>query len=72
MGIAANALAVVCIVIALVRRGDATVEGAYFNRSEGDSASAFALSQPNIVSWLIAAAVLVVVGTVAFLRQRAA
>lgn len=70
IGITANALGVVCIVIALVKRGDATVEGAYFDRSEGDPASAFAVSQPNIVPWLIAALVLVAVGTALLLLRR--
>ena len=70
LGIAANASAIVCIVIALVKRDDVKVEGAYFNRSVGDSESVFAVTQPNIVPWLIAAAVLVLVGTALLVVRR--
>lgn len=70
-GVAANALGVACIVIALVKRDDVTIEGAYFNRSVGAPAyEGVFISGPSIVPWLVAAALLVVAGTALLLRQR--
>lgn len=69
-GLAADAAAVVCVLVALIKRDDVTVEGAYFNRSAGGSAHAFAVDQPNIVPWLVAAVCLILVGTVMLTMRR--
>lgn len=70
VGIAANALSVVCVAVALVKRDDVTVEGAYFNRSVGSPTSAIAVDGPNIVPWLIAAICLTLVGTALLVSRR--
>jgi hypothetical protein len=69
-GIASNVLGVICVVVALVKRDDVAVEGAYFNRSVGSPASAFAVDQPDIVPWLVAAVCLTLVGTALLVARR--
>ena len=63
-GLLANALALACIVIAFAKRDQGTVEGAYLNRSVGGgSGDTFVVSTANLTPWLIAAAVLLILGT---------
>lgn len=62
-GIAANAAALACVIWALVNTHDGAIEGAYFNRAVGSDAVVLA-SYP-VTPWLIAAAVLIVLGTAA-------
>lgn len=69
-GIAAQLLAVACIAAAIHQRNHYEIEGAYFNRAEGDPTGAFAVSEPGILGWLIAAMVLIVAGTVLLVRAR--
>lgn len=69
LGIVANAAGVACIMIGIIKRGQTDLEGVYINRSVGEGTSAFAVSQPNIVPWLVAAIALVVVGPVLMLRR---
>jgi hypothetical protein len=56
--------------VALIKRDDVTVDGAYFNRSVGSPASAFAVDQSNIVPWLVAAICLTLVGTALLVTRR--
>lgn len=56
LGLAANAGAAICIVVAFLKRDSGDVEGAYFDRSVGGgSGDAFVVSTANITPWLVAA-----------------
>ncbi len=66
-GLSANVLALSCIVIAFIKRDQATVEGAYFDRSVGGDS--LVVSTANLTPWLIAAAVLLVLGTAALVAD---
>ena len=72
VGLLANLLALACIGVAFVRRDQGTVEGAYFNRSSGGGGSGdtFVISSANLTPWLVAAAVLLILGTAALLADR--
>ena len=61
-GALANAAALVCLVVAYLRRDHVAVEGVYFNQSVGASDHQLTVASGNS-SWLIAAGVLVFVGT---------
>lgn len=61
-GAIANAAAVLCVVVAYVKRDDLTIEGAYFNESVGASQEQLAVSAGSS-PWLLAAGALVLVGT---------
>lgn len=65
LGIAANTVGLACIVIALVKH-ETEPPGVFgaLDRPDG-----FVLVEPNIVPWLIAATVLIVVGTGLLLRR---
>jgi hypothetical protein len=69
-GIALNFLAAVCVVIAIVKRGRATVTGAYMDQSADGSFSSFAIDQPNILPWLAAALLLLALGTALLVARR--
>jgi hypothetical protein len=66
-GVAANIGSLVCIAVAYTKRDDLSVEGAYLNRSVGEPAYAGVVSS-STAPWLVAAAALVVVGTLLLAR----
>lgn len=66
-GIVANALGLICIVVALVIGGDGEVRGAYFNATVKEPFSPFDSQHQG--AWLIAALVLVLAGTGLMLRR---
>jgi hypothetical protein len=69
-GLMANAAALGCIVVAFVKRDQGTVEGAYLNRSVGGgSGDTFVVSTANLTPWLVAATILLVLGTAALLAD---
>jgi hypothetical protein len=67
LGIAANALGLICIGIALLMGGDGDVKGAYFNATVKEPFSPFDSQHQSV--WLIGALVLIVVGTGLLLRR---
>ena len=65
-GLAAHVVALACIVVAIVKRNQGSVEGAYFNRSVGGGdGDGFIVTTVDLTPWLVAAAVLLVLGTAA-------
>jgi hypothetical protein len=62
VGLTAQAAAAACVAVAYAKRDAVVVEGAYFNRSVSGDAAVVAISG-DIGPWLIAALVLLIVGT---------
>jgi hypothetical protein len=62
VGFTAQAAAAACVAVAYAKRDSVVVDGAYFNRAVGGDAAAVAISG-DIGPWLIAALVLLMVGT---------
>jgi hypothetical protein len=61
-GVVVQLAALGLLAVAYSKRHDATVEGAYFNRSPGVDTAAYATSS-DVGPWILAAGMLVTLGT---------
>lgn len=68
VGCLAHLGALICLAVAFERRDSGVFEGAYFNRSVGEPATAGVFIGGQTAPWLIAAAVLLIIGTALFVR----